>query len=89
MRAGEEFRDFFHSGEDVLAWLKQARLPVADPGPTTASLSLLRSARTLRENIRFLVEKRKAGQRGNLSVLNSFLDHAQSHPRLVWKKAHA
>jgi predicted RNA-binding Zn ribbon-like protein len=49
-------------------------------------LSLLRSARILRENIRSLVEKRKAGVRGDPSLLNSFLDHAKSRPRLVWKR---
>jgi predicted RNA-binding Zn ribbon-like protein len=89
MTVGGELRDFFQSGEDVLVWLKQARLLVADPGSYTASLSPLRSARTLRENIQFLVEKREAGQRGKLSVLNSFLVHAPSHPRLVWKKPHS
>ena len=43
-------------------------------------------ARTLRETIRSLVERRKAGQRGDPSVLNAFLAEAQSHPRLVWNK---
>ena len=43
-------------------------------------------ARTLRENIRSLVEKRKAGQRGDPSVLNRFLSAAPSHPRLVWDR---
>jgi predicted RNA-binding Zn ribbon-like protein len=49
-------------------------------------LSLLHSARTLRENIRSLVEKRKVGRRGDPAVLNRFLSAAQSHPRLVWNK---
>jgi predicted RNA-binding Zn ribbon-like protein len=49
-------------------------------------MSLLDSARTLRENIRSLVEKRKAGRRGNPSLLNHFLSSAQSHSRLVWNK---
>ena len=39
------------------------------------------------KNIRLLVEKRKAGHRGDPAVLNRFLSGAQSHSRLVWKKA--
>src|SRR5262249_39084890 len=50
------------------------------------SLSLLGAARILRENIRSLVEKRKAGVRGDPSLLNRFLAHAKSRPRLIWKK---
>jgi len=48
-------------------------------------LSLLRAARILRENIRSLVKKRKAGLRGDASLLNRFLDHAKSCPLLVWE----
>jgi predicted RNA-binding Zn ribbon-like protein len=69
----------------VLAWLDQAGLPNSKLGSGGVSLSLLRSARTLRENVRSLVEKRKAGLRGDPSLLNSFLDHATSYPRLVWR----
>jgi predicted RNA-binding Zn ribbon-like protein len=86
MRLRGELLDLFQRDEDVLAWLKQAGHPVSKMN-NMVSRSLLRSARTLRENIRSLIEKRKAGLRGDPSVLNDFLDHAQSHPRLVWKKA--
>ena len=51
-----------------------------------ASMSLLDSARALRESIRSLVEKRKAGRCGHPVVLNRFLSAAQSHSRLVWNK---
>ena len=84
MPVNREVVDFLQSDEDVLRWLKQAGLSVAKSHPHTAPISLADAARTLRENIRSLVEKRKAGQRGDPSVLNGFLAEAQSHPRLVW-----
>lgn len=84
MRVNGQLEDFFQRGEDVLRWLGQAGFPTSEIGPATARLSLLDSARRLRENIRSLVEKRKAGQRGDPSFLNGVLVEAQSHPRLVW-----
>jgi predicted RNA-binding Zn ribbon-like protein len=86
MRVNGKLVDFFQGAEDVLHWLKLAELPVPKFGADLARISLLDSARTLRESIRSLVEKRKAGQRGDPSVLNRFLSGAQSHPRLVWNK---
>ena len=86
MRVGGEVIDLLQTDEDVLAWLTRARLLASKSGIPTKSLSLLHAARTLRENIRTLVEKRKAGRRGNPSLLNNFLRHAQSHPRLAWNK---
>jgi predicted RNA-binding Zn ribbon-like protein len=86
MRVDGKLLDFFQRDEDVLHWLKLAGLPVPKAGADVAQISLLDSARTLRENIRSLVEKRKAGQRGDPSVLNRFLSGAQSHPRIVWSK---
>jgi predicted RNA-binding Zn ribbon-like protein len=87
MRVNGELVDFLQRDEDVLHWLKRAGLPVARIGPDTTPTSLLGAARRLRENIRSLVEKRKAGERGDPSALNGFLAEAQSHPRLVWNKA--
>jgi predicted RNA-binding Zn ribbon-like protein len=78
--------DFLQSNDDVLHWLEQAGFAATQTTPATAPLRLLDSARRLRENIRILVEKRKAGQRGDPSVLNDFLVEAQSHPQLVWSK---
>ena len=89
MRVNGDLVDFLQRDEDVLRWLKQAGLPVAEIGPQTAPLSLVGAARTLRENIRSLVEKRTAGQRGDPSVLNGFLAEVQSHSRLVWNKPHS
>ena len=86
MKVREEIVDFLQCDADVRAWLDQAGLDAAKIGPKTKPFSLLRAARLLRENIRSLVEKRKAGVRGDPSLLNSFLDHAKSRPLLVWKK---
>ncbi len=86
MRVNGKVVDILRRDEDVLRWLKQAGLSVPEFGRGPTRKSLLGSARTLRENIRSLVEKRKAGQRGDPSVLNRFLAGAQSHRRLVWNK---
>jgi predicted RNA-binding Zn ribbon-like protein len=86
VRVGKEIVDLFQTDEDVLAWLRTAGLPVSNVGDNKASQSILLKARALRENIRSLVEKRKAGRRGDPSALNDFLKYAQSHPRLVWNK---
>jgi predicted RNA-binding Zn ribbon-like protein len=86
MRVNGKIVDVLGRDEDVLDWLKQAGLSVPKVAPKAARISLLGSARTLRENIRSLIEKRKAGQRGDPSVLNRFLSGAQSHPRIIWNK---
>jgi predicted RNA-binding Zn ribbon-like protein len=87
MRPADELVDVLRTGEDVRVWLARAGLAVPPPAAGAASRLLLGAARTLREGIRSLVEKRKAGQRGDPSVLNRFLEHAESHPRLVWAKS--
>jgi predicted RNA-binding Zn ribbon-like protein len=69
-----------------LRWIEQAGLPVANLPADLTPGSVVHAARMLRENIRALVEKRKAGQRGDPSILNAFLAEAQSHPRLVWNE---
>jgi predicted RNA-binding Zn ribbon-like protein len=86
MRVNGELVDCLQRDEDVLRWLKQAGFPSPAMGPDWAPSFLLGPARTLRETIRSLVEKRKAGRRGNPSILNGFLAAAQSHARLVWNK---
>jgi len=86
MKVNDELVDVFESNDDVLSWLRQVGFPITDTPPKMGSLRLLDSARRLRENIRILIEKRKAGQRADPSVLNEFLVEAQSHPQLAWKK---
>ena len=86
MRVNGELVDFLQRDEDVLGWLERAGFPVARKRPVRAPMPLVDAARTLRESIRSLVEKRRAGRRGDPSVLNRFLTQAQSHPRLLWNK---
>jgi predicted RNA-binding Zn ribbon-like protein len=86
MRVEQELVDVLQSDHDVLAWLKASGLPVPVVVPKTAPSSLLRCARKLREDIRSLVESRKAGRRRDPSVLNRFLAASQSYPQLVWNK---
>jgi predicted RNA-binding Zn ribbon-like protein len=84
MRANGVWVDVLQTNEDVLVWLKQAQLPVPGSESEAAPSSLLRSARTLRETIRSLVEKRKAGRRGDPSVLNMFLAASRRYRQLAW-----
>lgn len=78
--------DYFQHDEDVIRWLKLAGLSAPEAGAGATWIPLLISARKLRENIRSLIEKRKAGQCGDPSFLNRFLSNAHSHSRLVWNK---
>jgi predicted RNA-binding Zn ribbon-like protein len=80
----DELEDFLQSDHDVLVWLKQAGFPIPGDDTKGERFSLLHSARKLRESIRSLVEKRKAGQRGNPSALNGYLTASQSYPQLMW-----
>ena len=79
--------DVLRRDEDVLHWLRKAGFPVVAGGASNFEHgALLNCARRLRENIRLLVEKRKAGQRGDAAVLNGFLADGESHLQLVWSK---
>jgi predicted RNA-binding Zn ribbon-like protein len=89
MRVNHELVDFLQSDRDVIAWLKQAGFPVSADDTEMERFSLLHSARKLRENIRSLVEKRKAGRRGDPSVLNGYLAASQSYSQVVWSKSHS
>lgn len=89
MRAGGQVVDMLQNDEDVLEWLNRAGLPSPKAALDRTALSLLHHARELRENIRTLVERRKAGRWANPSELNRFLSYAQSHPKLSWSKSQA
>lgn len=86
MRVNGRIVDVLQRDQDVIHWLKQAGFSVPKAGRGVTRIPLLDSARKLRENIRSLVEQRKAGRRGDPAILNRFLSAAQSHCRLVWKK---
>jgi predicted RNA-binding Zn ribbon-like protein len=76
--------DVLQSDADVFYWLEQAGMaPATRPAPFSRS-ALLEAARTLRETIRPLVLRRKAGKRPDVSALNEFLVQAASYPQLVW-----
>jgi predicted RNA-binding Zn ribbon-like protein len=89
MRVDEDLVDLLQSDEDVLTWLKLAGFPVPHSNTKAGRLPLLLSARELRENIRCLVEKRKAGKCGDPSLLNRLLAASQSYPQLRWNKPKA
>ncbi len=89
MKANDELVDLFQTNQDVLVWLKQAQFPVTGVGLRTTPSSLLPSARRLREAIRSLTEKRKAGRRADPSILNSFLAAGRRYKQLDWNVPHA
>jgi predicted RNA-binding Zn ribbon-like protein len=86
MNVGGEILDLLETDADVLAWLAKSGHPSPELSANTPAQSLVGDAKELRETIRLLVQTRKAGRRGDPSVLNTFLMHAQSHPHLIWKK---
>jgi predicted RNA-binding Zn ribbon-like protein len=77
--------DFLQSDEDVIRWLQRASLAEDGKLPRFAASTLLYSARTLRELIRNLIVKRKAGTRADVAAFNAFLMKARSYPQLVWE----
>jgi len=86
MRVDDTLVDLLRSDEDVLLWFKQAGLPTPTIDDESKPLNLLRSARTLRESVRSLIESRKGGRRGDPSLLNKFLAAGCGYPQLAWSK---
>ena len=74
--------DVLQADADVLCWLEKAELLAGSPGAVPPPL-LLSTMRSLREMIRPLVLKRKAGKRIDPAELNEFLVHAVSYPQLL------
>ena len=81
-----ELVDAWQSDGDVQRWLERMGLAGEAVGAARKPLALLRAGRSLREAIRELVEKRKAGKRGDAWGLNEFLKKSESHLELVAKK---
>jgi predicted RNA-binding Zn ribbon-like protein len=75
--------DSLKSGNDVLEWLDRAGWPLTKGSSPSLPPRLLKTARALREDIRTLVEKRKAGKRVNLETLNAFLAKSESYLQLL------
>jgi predicted RNA-binding Zn ribbon-like protein len=76
--------DFLQSDQDVLHWLKDEGWRV--DADLTKPHSLLQAARSLREIIRSLVERRTSGKRVDPAELNAFLSEARSYLKLEAKK---
>jgi predicted RNA-binding Zn ribbon-like protein len=74
--------DMLGSDEDVLYWLEKAGMS-PDAHPKIERGALLLEARELREMLRTLVLKRKAGKRIDIAPLNNFLANAISYPQLL------
>lgn len=78
-------QDFLQADDDVLHWLNKAGIEIqASPNALPVPPGeLLLSARTLRELIRGLVEKKKHGQQFDPDGLNEYLRKIVSYPRII------
>jgi predicted RNA-binding Zn ribbon-like protein len=86
-RIDGELVDLLRSDADVLRWLIRVGWPMNESGAALRSGSLLHAMRALREAIRPLVERQKAGKRADVATFNDFLAKAQSHMVLVAEKS--
>src|SRR5882757_5629164 len=83
LRVDGELVDTLQSDQDVVQWLAVVGWPLEHEARTFKTSSLLHTARALRETIRALIEKLKAGKRKDVEPLNVFLDEARSSLKLV------
>jgi predicted RNA-binding Zn ribbon-like protein len=74
--------DSLQADQDVLQWLAAAGWRIEQDLARSKPGALLRSARSLREAIRKIIETRKAGKRADPAPLNAFLVQSQSHLKL-------
>ena len=74
--------DSLQSDADVLRWLHTQNLIPDGTLPPGRRSSLLNSARTLRELIRSLVQRRKGGKPVDFTEMNEFLAKSVSHLHL-------
>jgi hypothetical protein len=72
----------------LIAKLYQVETTARKSGIRGDDLRVLRQTASvpILKELRLLVEKRKAGQRGDATVLNGFLADAESHLQLIWSK---
>lgn len=75
--------DFWHSDDDVRAWLVEAGFSAGDETTDVLPDALLNEARALREIIRTLVAQKKAGKTVDAQPLNQFLAAVSSIKKLV------
>lgn len=83
--------EFWNCDRDVFRWLDLTQMlpPSALPATQWPPGALLRTAKSLREIVRDLVVRRKAGKRIDLAALNAFLAQSASHLRLHARTAGA
>jgi predicted RNA-binding Zn ribbon-like protein len=74
--------DSLKNGNDVLKWIDRAGWRLTKGSRPSLPPRLLKTTRALREEIRALVENRKAGKRMNLEILNEFLEKSESYLQL-------
>jgi predicted RNA-binding Zn ribbon-like protein len=84
--SGEQYVDFWRSGDDVLRWLARCGIDVGQAGDGAARDALLQDAKELRAIARELVERRKQGARVNPERINRYLATLQSAPVLAWSE---
>ncbi len=75
--------DSLKNGNDVFEWLDRAGWPLTKGSKASLPPRPLKTARAPREEIRTLIEKRKAGKRINLETLNEFLEKSESNLQLL------
>jgi predicted RNA-binding Zn ribbon-like protein len=75
--------DSLQSQADVKEWLSHYSVIADNNGLEVDSNELLSKIRELRETIRQLIDSRKDGQRLDLELLNSHLEHGVSHLQLA------
>jgi predicted RNA-binding Zn ribbon-like protein len=82
--------DCLQSDQDVLDWLAQTGLSRGfQEAQLGKSGTLLHAARDLRDSARDLVERRKNGGTGDVTLLNRILAAAPSHEQVTWKRSQA
>jgi predicted RNA-binding Zn ribbon-like protein len=85
---GDARQEFLVGDEQVLAWLKQAGLPIEHAARALKGRppgALRDAAVALREAGRTLVERRKAGKHGDPTRLNRLLGRGGAYQQLIWK----
>jgi predicted RNA-binding Zn ribbon-like protein len=84
--SGEQYVDFWRSGDDVLRWLARCGIDVGQLTDPASVAALLQDAKELRGIARELVERRKQGERGSPDRINPYLATLQSAPVLEWSE---
>jgi predicted RNA-binding Zn ribbon-like protein len=85
-RIDEVLVDALQSDRDVVRWMEAVGWAVEADLAAIKAGSLLEAARTLRDTMRTLVERRKAEKRIDLDSLNAYLVKSRSYLKIVREK---